>query len=336
MELARASDQLQSGGAFEAIISLTQSMVQLSDVLSKKTPGATLAINRFCDYSASTRMTSSPADKLVFVEPSPVARRLLWHLFSIGSRKIINPDPHESFEKPGAHLFWVQSGEGELEHETGRFALKRGRKVWLVDMSKPRAYIPAKGRHLTITGFRFGGPGLEFWHEEIKGNRNSEFNVEDFPFVLRMQNELLRLVRRRPAGWEWQVHVMITNMLGKLLMLRNLLVSPHAELPPAVVRVMNAIASNPLRDWKARELAAIGRISYSGLRALFSRSGQGTIHEHIQRARLDQARLLLADKRLSVKDVAAQLSFSSEFYFSHFFRHQTGMSPTKFRQNLKT
>jgi AraC-like DNA-binding protein len=76
-------------------------------------------------------------------------------------------------------------------------------------------------------------------------------------------------------------------------------------------------------------------VSYSGLRALFRSSGQGTIHQHIQRARLDQARLLLADKRLSIKDVSGQLNFSSEFYFSHFFRHHTGMTPTDFRQHLK-
>jgi AraC-like DNA-binding protein len=117
-------------------------------------------------------------------------------------------------------------------------------------------------------------------------------------------------------------------------MSRNLLVSPQAELPAPVVRVLNAISANPLRDWKARELAAIGKVSYSGLRALFQKAGQGTIHEQIQRARLDQARLLLADKRLSVKDVAGQLNFSSEFYFSHFFRHLTGMTPTEFRRNL--
>ena len=272
---------------------------------------------------------------LTFVEPSPVARRLLWHLFSIGSRRLEQPDEHQRFEKPGAHLFWVQSGEGTLTNEAGRFALARGKKVWLMDMAKPRTYIPAPDRHLTITGFRFGGPGLEFWHEEIRREENCEFAVEDFAFVKSTQNELLRLVRRRPAGWEWQVHVGITNMLGKLLMARQLLDSPHAELPEPVVRVINAIAANPMRDWKARELAVVGKVSYSGLRAMFQASKQGTVHEHIQRARLDQSRLLLADKRLSVKDVAAQLSFSSEFYFSHFFRHHTGMTPTEFRKHLK-
>jgi AraC-like DNA-binding protein len=278
---------------------------------------------------------AAAADKLKFVEPSPIARRLLWHLFSIGSRRVIQADHHVPFEKPGAHLFWVQSGEGELDQASGRFPLRSGRKVWLVDMSKPRTYLPAPKKHLTITGLRFGGPGLEFWHEEISKDNKPEFIVEDFGFVRRTYNELLRLVRRRPAGWEWQVHVVITNILGKLLMSRNLLVSPQAELPAPIVRVLNAISSNPHRDWKARELASVGKVSYSLLRALFHSAKQGTIHENIQRARLDQARLLLADTRLSVKDVAAQLSFSDEFYFSHFFRRQTGMSPTKYRQHLK-
>jgi AraC-like DNA-binding protein len=278
---------------------------------------------------------SGSADNLVFVDPSPIARRLMWHLFSIGSRRMEAPDRHERFEKPGAHLFWTQSGEGELEYKTTRFHLSRGKKVWLVDMAKPRVYIPAPGRHLAITGFRFGGPGLEFWHEEFRDEENAEFTFDDFGFVTLLQNELTRLVRRRPTGWEWQVHIRITEMLGRLLMSRNLLVSPQAELPLPVVRVLNAISANPLRDWKAKELAAIGKVSYSGLRALFQAAGQGTIHEHIQRARLDQSRLLLADKRLSIKDVAGQLSFSSEFYFCHFFRHHTGMTPTEFRQHLK-
>jgi len=272
---------------------------------------------------------------LIFVEPSPIARRLLWHLFSVGSRRVIGPDHHAPFEKPGAHLFWTQSGAGELEYENRRFALRRGRKVWLVDMSKPRTYIPAPDGYLTITGFRFGGPGLEFWHEEIRRGQSSEFEVNDLGLVKRTYAELLRLARRRPAGWEWQVHLLITDVLGRLLMSRRLLVSPQAELPEPVVRALNAIAANPLRDWKARELAGVAKVSYSGLRALFRKCGQGTIHQHIQRARLDQARLLLADRRLSVKDVAAQLNFSSEFYFSQFFRHHTGLSPTAYRQSLK-
>jgi len=43
----------------------------------------------------------------------------------------------------------------------------------------------------------------------------------------------------------------------------------------------------------------------------------------------------LCDPRLTIKDVARQLDFSSEYYFSHFFRAAAGMSPTQFRLGAK-
>lgn len=275
------------------------------------------------------------SENLVVVEPSPVARRLLWHLYSIGTRRLVEEDRHEKFEKPGAHLFWVKSGGGELAYRSRTFRLRRGKDVWLVDMNSPRTYIPTKGQHLTIAGFRFGGPGLEYWHEEMRDHENAEFTLEDMRFARRTQAELLRLVHRKPAGWEWQVHLAITNLLGLMLMSRKLLTSSQVALPAPVARVLSAIAANPTRNWKASDLTKVSKVSYSGLRALFQAAGQGTLHQHIQRVRLDQTRLLLADKRLSIKDVARQMDFSSEFYFSHFFRRHTGMTPTEFRMHLK-
>jgi hypothetical protein len=176
------------------------------------------------------------SENLVFVEPSPVARRLLWHLHSIGTRRLVEKDRHERFEKPGAHLFWVKSGAGELEYRSRTFRLRRGKDVWLVDMNSPRTYIPATGQHLTIAGFRFGGPGLEFWHEEMRDHENAEFTLEDMRFARRTQAELLRLVHRKPAGWEWQVHLAITNLLGLMLMSRKLLTSPQRSPCPRRLR----------------------------------------------------------------------------------------------------
>ena len=70
-------------------------------------------------------------ENLTFVEPSAIARRLLWHLFSLGPRRITEHDQHEPFEKPGAHLFWVKSGQGELKQESGQFELGAARRFGL-------------------------------------------------------------------------------------------------------------------------------------------------------------------------------------------------------------
>jgi AraC-like DNA-binding protein len=67
---------------------------------------------------------------------------------------------------------------------------------------------------------------------------------------------------------------------------------------------------------------------------LFKASRSETLHDFLQRSRLAEARRLLGDTRLTIKEVAARLHFSSEFYFSHFFRRVSGMSPSEYRREL--
>ena len=275
--------------------------------------------------------------KLYFNEPSPVGRRLLWHVLSVGTVTRDEPERHEGSDKPGAFLFWIVSGRGELELEPGTVTLEPGARSWLLDLRKPRTYLPAAGKPLTTAGIRFDGPGLELWLEQLGGD--SEFLLtkhSDATLIRRTEKLLVDLVTRRPGDYEWQVHRLINEVLGTLLHTRRMLPEPVREVSGPVTKVVQAVLAAPARDWKARDLAAIAGVGYTKLRELFKQSQQETLHEFLQRTRLDQARLLLCDPRLTVKDVAGQLNFSSEFYFSHFFREATGMSPTQFRLKSKS
>ena len=74
---------------------------------------------------------------------------------------------------------------------------------------------------------------------------------------------------------------------------------------------------DPSRDWHVPELAKATGASRSGLQRLFKIYQQESIHEFLQRTRLDRARQLLCDERLAIKEISARLNFSSEFYFRH-------------------
>lgn len=280
---------------------------------------------------------SIPPARMYFSEPSAPARRLLWHALSLGSVTRDEPERHAGYDKPGVFLFWVVEGFGRMEVEGTDYPLERGDCCWLVDLRQPRSYLPRSGGLLHTEGVRFSGPGVEAWLELLRGQPEFQFaDAKDMPLLRRSLRRLIVLVKKQPAGYEWDVHLILTNILGRLLASRQILSTPQAEMVPAVARVLEAVLANPVRDWKARELAAVAHLSYSRLRELFRRSQQQTLHEFLQRTRLDQARRLLGDRTLSIKEVAAQLNFSSEFYFSHFFRHATGISPTQFREDCRT
>ena len=275
---------------------------------------------------------SKNRSELQAVVPSAKARSLLWHAFSLDTAYLETADHHEPFEKPGAHLFWVISGHGTLETDGNKYLLQPGKSVWFVDMTRVRTYAPTAGQQLVKRGIRFGGPALENWHKEFGGGKQAQFDLADAAPLHKAFREAWRICQRKRPGWEWRMHLILTEMLGTLQSSRNLFSPTSAELPAAVIRVLNAIESKPFHDWKVKDLARIAGVSYTGLRTLFFAVLHENIHSFVQRRRLEQAQLLLSDPGLSIKQVAEQMNFSSEFYFSHFFKKLKGVSPRDYRE----
>jgi AraC-like DNA-binding protein len=273
---------------------------------------------------------------LHIAEPSPQARRLLWHVLSVGRVWRDEPEHHAGADKAGLHLFRVVRGSGRLATADQELKLSPGQGFWLVDLRKPRSYLPDEGRRLETAGFRFHGPALEAWREALGNDVAFTFRDErEFAALRRVELVLVRLVHQRPADWEWRVHETIDGVLGRLAAARSLFQASPTREPEPVRRVLEAVFAQPDRDWQAAALAKIGGVSYSRLRDVFKAARFETLHDFLQRTRLEEARRLLGDPTLTIKEVAARLHFSSEFYFSHFFRKASGMSPTQFRREPK-
>jgi AraC-like DNA-binding protein len=267
------------------------------------------------------------------LNPSRNARRLLWHVLSIGVVSRDEPEDHVGMDKAGLFLFRVKSGGGTLELPDARFDLKRGRGWWLLDLAQPRRYVPAIGTKLVTMGVRFSGPGVDAWREEVFRRRAGlSFSSAHHSSALRKAaDELMRLARHAREGGEWRTHEIVTSVLGVVLAAQEILDTKQPDTHSPIRKVIDAVQANPARDWQAAELSALAGISYSGLRTHFKASQGETLHEFLQRLRLEQARWRLTDMQLTVKEIARQLNFSSEFYFSRWFRQAAGMSPSRFR-----
>jgi LacI family transcriptional regulator len=73
-------------------------------------------------------------------------------------------------------------------------------------------------------------------------------------------------------------------------------------------------------------------VSRSTLERKFHSALGRTIHDEIQRVKLERAKQLLAQTRLLVKQVAKQSGFRYVQYMTTFFRRATGMSPAEYRR----
>ena len=57
-------------------------------------------------------------------------------------------------------------------------------------------------------------------------------------------------------------------------------------------------------------------------------------HSFRTRALVRKLSRLLADREKTIREIAGELKFSSEFYLSRFFKQQTGIAPREYRKRF--
>jgi two-component system response regulator YesN len=79
------------------------------------------------------------------------------------------------------------------------------------------------------------------------------------------------------------------------------------------------------------------RFSYNPdyLSTLFSRAMGVNFNAYLTQARIDKAKILLAQTEMSVSMISKKVGFPDTKYFSRVFKRSTGLTPTEFTQNCR-
>ncbi len=101
--------------------------------------------------------------------------------------------------------------------------------------------------------------------------------------------------------------------------------APYTEL-------LNYLARHCTAQTGVEDLARRMHMSRSGFSRRFTRDTGIAPGRFLARRLLGRATELLHQPRATVREVAAELEFSSEFVFSRFFRREAGISPGKFQR----
>jgi two-component system response regulator YesN len=100
-----------------------------------------------------------------------------------------------------------------------------------------------------------------------------------------------------------------------------------------VERSLGFIHEHYARDFDIDELASQVAVSPSYLFRMFKKKMQVTPMHYRNTVRVDKAKLLLADQRLTVDDVAERVGFDDPKYFARVFRDLTGTTPSAYRRS---
>ncbi|OKH44347.1 hypothetical protein NIES2101_28490 [Calothrix sp. HK-06] len=98
--------------------------------------------------------------------------------------------------------------------------------------------------------------------------------------------------------------------------------------------VLEYINDNLERDLTLTELKNVVQMSTYHFSRLFKQSTGLTPHQYVINCRIERAKVLLAQKKLSIADIGECIGFRNPSHFTALFRKHTTMTPKVYRENL--
>jgi AraC family transcriptional regulator, arabinose operon regulatory protein len=106
------------------------------------------------------------------------------------------------------------------------------------------------------------------------------------------------------------------------------------KVSPRILAAQSYMDRNSSAPLTLETVATFAGLSASHFSAEFRKYAGVAPMRHLLELRLSRASYLLADKNLSVAEIASQTGFNDPLYFSRQFKKRFGQSPRYYRQNL--
>lgn len=213
---------------------------------------------------------------------------------------------------------YITDGEFLCQDEQGRRPLHPG-DLFLM-MPSGKCTLKCLSRTGVKQTFGFAGPALAPTLEQLGiGMRIRYFHPENLAEWKRRSEEAHALLK------EGGRRALSFFALDVLLAISDL--SRRGDSPKELIRALDFIARNIRRKTGLRELAEELGMSPVSVIRLFVRHLGTTPGEYIRRRRIETAEELLRSGEFSVKEVAAEMNYSSPQYFATEFRKRRGCAP---------
>jgi AraC-like DNA-binding protein len=298
------------------------------------------------DPRTDREMAKPARDFFRYLPPSD--RAMQWGLYVRGAG-FQSIEPHGRFppsEHPQGYMFSWPHGRTLDEYQT--LYITRGKGVFESSVTGVKEVVAGsvlmlfpgvwhRYRPLAAVGWdeywvSYGGPNVDRLVE------NGFLSPQDAVLNSGLDNELLQAYRTllnrlrcQPIGVEQLLAASVVDVLATALnAVRAQTTAGRTHELICRAKALLGTRESPIPTIEAMA-ASLGMSATHFHRIFRTQTGLSPYQYRLQ-LRLENARQMLQGTTLSIKEIAATLSFESPFHFSKIFKRKTGFSPTQWRR----
>ena len=227
-------------------------------------------------------------------------------------------------------LNYITNGDGILETKKGKYRVEEGSVIILYPGIWHRFRPSKNGWNEHYVGFN-GEFAAKMFQHDFFVNKEPMVKIgfnEDF---LRFFIELQQLVQNEKPGYQQMCSGLVVTMLSSILSIKKNENFSGKEIEKIIQKACMIIRENLDSNLNMEKVAQNLNVGYSNFRKMFKKYTGISPAQYSLSLRIRQAKDLLNNTDLSVKEISYQVGFNSIDYFSRVFKSKTGKNPTEYK-----
>lgn len=273
----------------------------------------------------------------------------LWGLTitTVGRQKISEKENYPPEKHPAGYYFNVD--QGRVLNEYQLLYITNGNGVFTFGNSKQSCFITEGKMFFLMPGVWHTYKPLENsgWNEYwigFKGeiiekivkegfflNRPPVFNIGMNEEIINLYYKAMEIANEERAGFQQALSGIVMNILGLMYYRDKTKDFEDEELINKINKAKVMMREEVYKNTTAEEVAKNLGISYSGFRRAFKELTGTSPSKYMLELKLNEAKLLLYNTNLPIKEISYSLNFENPDYFPIFFKKRTGKTPSEYR-----
>lgn len=230
-------------------------------------------------------------------------------------------------------VVYISSGSGWLKGSDGVSLEIIAGDVFMLFPGILHSYSPHKdtGWHEYWVGFS-GEHAQRLFQNGLFQTDNPIHHIGLDRDIMADLEQIIRLCRQQSPGFQVLLGALILQLLAHIHVSEITEGTTHGD--SELVETARSIINLHLEDGiEVEDIASEIGVSYVHLLEIFRKYTGLTPYQYYLQLRIHRAKELLLDDDLSIKEIAAQMNFENQYYFSRLFKKKTGFAPSLWRNS---